>query len=370
MIMQKIKHAFGHFGSRLATQPTVLVRAHPIGLVLILMLLGSSMAYAQVPGEAKRAPRLEDQWKERLNANTVTIIAGSPEDTYLDITHDLAVVLNDENLRILPMVGMGGAQNIRDVLYLKGVDIGITSSQMLRYFASTGELSTALDQRLNYITRLYPEEMHVVAGRNIKKLEDLNGKKVNFSDPGSSTQISARDVFGLLSVSVEEVNMSQADALAAVKKGEIAFPLRGRSRTSIFRRSLSRRSTRTLSTPASRSKPSQSIPSSSPIIGSRRAIDIVASRSSWRPCSRISPNCKSRHGTRNGRRSTSPRNCRAGSVFQRRRIGCNKPNSMSSGPNIRPELELRCPIIRRTSSGCSENSSNGRRARPKNTKRH
>jgi TRAP-type uncharacterized transport system substrate-binding protein len=62
----------------------------------------------------------------------------------------------------------------------------------------------------------------VVAGRNIKTLEDLNGKKVNFSDPGSSTQISARDVFGLLSIPLEEVNMSQADALAAVKKGEIA----------------------------------------------------------------------------------------------------------------------------------------------------
>ena len=204
-------------------QPVALVRVCPIGLILLVMLLAGSMAHAQVPAnESKRAPRLEEQWKEKLNANTVAIIAGSPEDTYLDITHDLAVVLNDENLRILPVVGMGGAQNIRDVLYLKGIDIGITSSQMLRYFASTGELSTALDQRLNYITRLYPEEMHVVAGRNIKKLEDLNGKKVNFSDPGSSTQISARDVFGLLSVSVEEVNMSQADAIAAVKKGEIA----------------------------------------------------------------------------------------------------------------------------------------------------
>jgi uncharacterized protein len=225
--MQTIKHAFRPFGSRRAMQPAVSARMCPIGLMLVAMLLGSPMAQAQAQAQApasesKRAPRLEEQWKEKLNANTVAIIAGSPEDTYLDITHDLAVVLNDENLRILPVVGMGGAQNIRDVLYLKGIDIGITSSQMLRYFASTGELSTALDQRLNYITRLYPEEMHVVAGRNIKKLEDLNGKKVNFSDPGSSTQISARDVFGLLSVSVEEVNMSQADAIAAVKKGEIA----------------------------------------------------------------------------------------------------------------------------------------------------
>ena len=110
-------------------------------LWVVAMGLFASAAGAVEPGtapETTRPPRLEDQWKARLNANTVYIIAGSPEETYLDITHDLSVVLNDDNLRILPMVGMGGAQNIRDVLYLKGVDIGITTSQMLRYFASTG----------------------------------------------------------------------------------------------------------------------------------------------------------------------------------------------------------------------------------------
>ena len=194
-------------------------------LWVVAMGLFASAAGAVEPGtapETTRPPRLEDQWKARLNANTVYIIAGSPEETYLDITHDLSVVLNDDNLRILPMVGMGGAQNIRDVLYLKGVDIGITTSQMLRYFASTGELTSALDQRLTYITRLFSEEMHLVAGRGIRALEDLKGKKVNFSEVGSSTQITARDVFGLLGVAVNEVNLTQADAIAAIKSGEIA----------------------------------------------------------------------------------------------------------------------------------------------------
>ena len=262
MITQDIRQPFRHFGHRLAAQAAGCARS--IGIVRIMILLACALllpagALAQAQGrsqthsqahsqvhpqarsqerpqiqahsqtqtqattsEPKHAPRLEEQWKEKLNANTVAIIAGSPEETYLDISHDLAVVLNDENLRILPIVGLGGAQNIRDVLYLKGVDIGITSSQMLRYFASTGELSGALDQRLDYITRLYPEEMHVLASRDVKTLDDLKDKKVNFSEAGSSTEITARDVFGLLSVSVQEVNMSQADAIAAIKRGEIA----------------------------------------------------------------------------------------------------------------------------------------------------
>ena len=223
MICQRIEPAPPRYGHNLRVPRLISIRSFLFGVAMMSVFAGGAVAVAQVPGpQPARAPRLEEQWKAKLNANIVSIIAGSPEETYLDITHDLAVLLNDDNLRILPIVGMGGAQNIRDVLYLKGVDIGITSTQMLRYFASTGELSTALDQRLNYITRMFPEEMHVVAGRGVKTIEELNGKKVNFSDSGSSTQITARDVFGLLGIAVSEVNLSQADAITAIKNGEIA----------------------------------------------------------------------------------------------------------------------------------------------------
>jgi uncharacterized protein len=229
-------NVLSHFGTRSYDQPRVFRRRASIWLALIVAVATGPFAIAQTVAVQDRArgvsavertaavapQRLEDQWKAKLNANTLAIIAGSPEETSLDIAHDLAVVLNDDDLRVLPIVGLGGAQNIRDVLYLRGVDIGVTSTQMLRYFASTGELTSALDQRLNYITRLYPEEMHIVAGRNIKSLQDLTGKKVNLSEAGSSTQITSRDVFGLLSVDVQEVNMNQADAIAAVKNGEIA----------------------------------------------------------------------------------------------------------------------------------------------------
>jgi uncharacterized protein len=196
-------------------------------LALVNLLLTSSVAVCQTLSRdptrlAAHAPDIDAQWKAKLNANTVSIVAGSADETYLSITQDLAVVLNDDNLRVLPIVGMGGAQNIRDVLYLKGVDIGLTSSHMLRYFASTGELGANLDQRLTYITRMFLEEMHVIAGSGIRTLEDLSGKKVNFSEAGSSTEITARDVFGLLSISVVEVNMSQADAIAKVESGELA----------------------------------------------------------------------------------------------------------------------------------------------------
>jgi TRAP-type uncharacterized transport system substrate-binding protein len=62
----------------------------------------------------------------------------------------------------------------------------------------------------------------VRADSGITALEQLNGKKVNFSDVGSGSQLSARDIFRRLGIQAHEVNMGQADAFEKLKSGEIA----------------------------------------------------------------------------------------------------------------------------------------------------
>jgi TRAP transporter TAXI family solute receptor len=66
--------------------------------------------------------------------------------------------------------------------------------------------------------------MHLIvrADSGINSLADLAGKKVNFSDVGSGTQLSTRDIFERLGIKAQEVNMGQADAFEALKRGEIA----------------------------------------------------------------------------------------------------------------------------------------------------
>jgi TRAP transporter TAXI family solute receptor len=158
-----------------------------------------------------------------MNANTVYVVSGNPNGTYLSVAYDLSAVLDDgDNLRILPMLGKGGGQNIRDVRFLKGVDIGITQSNLLSLFRRTNEIGPIEDQVL-YIARLFNEEMHVIvrADSDISSVDQLSGKTVNFSDIGSGTQLSTRDIFARLGVKATEVNMGQNDAFEALKKGEI-----------------------------------------------------------------------------------------------------------------------------------------------------
>jgi len=167
-----------------------------------------------------------DQFVDELNANTVSVISGNPNGTYLFFAYDMSAVLDDGNkLRVLPVIGKGGGQNTKDILYLKGVDMGITQSNILKYYNKTGEVGKNIANRLRYVTRLYNEEMHLLVAPNINSIEDLRGKKVNFSDIGSGTQISCQLIFEALKIKIQEVNMGQADAFEAIKRGEIAATL-------------------------------------------------------------------------------------------------------------------------------------------------
>jgi TRAP-type uncharacterized transport system substrate-binding protein len=110
---------------------------------------------AQVVVNPRAVPG-RDKFVEDLNANTVTIISGNPNGTYLYLAYDMSAVLDDgDNLRILPVIGKGGAQNTKDVLYLRGVDMGITQSNILKYYNRTGEVGSNIANRLRYVTRLY-----------------------------------------------------------------------------------------------------------------------------------------------------------------------------------------------------------------------
>ena len=160
----------------------------------------------------------------QINANTIAIVSGNINAAWLTLAYDLSAALDDgNNFRVLPVIGKGGAQNVRDVRYLKGIDLGITVTSVLGKFRRSGELGDISD-KIDYITKLSDDDMHVLvrADSGITSLDQLNGKKVNFSDMGSATEVSAGDVFERLGIKPVEVNMGQADAYEKMKTGEVA----------------------------------------------------------------------------------------------------------------------------------------------------
>jgi uncharacterized protein len=162
---------------------------------------------------------------EQPNENTIGLISGSPnsDDTYLQMAYDLADVLNDgDNLRILPIAGVGGPRNIRDVRYLRGIDIGLTQTNILNSFRRSNERMGQIDNKIVYIAKLFNEEVHLVAKRNITSIVQLKGLKVNVDAKGGGTSYSMRDLFKAFGIEVEEVSLSQVEAIEKVRSGEIA----------------------------------------------------------------------------------------------------------------------------------------------------
>jgi uncharacterized protein len=196
-------------------------------LIFAFLLSFSNVSLAQDSRPIKTArndPAQVIRQGEEINQNTIALVSGNLNATYLSIAYDLSAVLDDgDNLRILPVIGKGGGQNIRDVRFLKGIDLGITQSNLLNAFRRSGEIGN-LDDKIVYIAKLYNEEMHFVvrADSGVTSIEQLEGKRVNFSDIGSGTQLSTRDIFERLGIKPIEVNMGQADAAEALKRGEIA----------------------------------------------------------------------------------------------------------------------------------------------------
>jgi TRAP transporter TAXI family solute receptor len=159
---------------------------------------------------------------ERLNQNTLVIISGGLQSTDLAIAHQLSDALDDDDLRVVPMVGAGGARNIRDVRFMKGIDLAITETSLLARLRQSGEIGP-LDDKLVYLAKLFNEELHLVvrADSGLASIDDLKGKTVSLGEPGSGTQLIAHDVLDRLGIAVREVNMAGADAIERMDAGEI-----------------------------------------------------------------------------------------------------------------------------------------------------
>jgi TRAP-type uncharacterized transport system substrate-binding protein len=158
----------------------------------------------------------------RVNDWTVGIAGGLLEGTFIRFAAELAKALDDgDNLRVLPIVTYGAAENVSDLLYLFGVDIAITYSDVLDQYRKSGEVQN-IEQRINYISQLYIGELHVFARPEIRTLADLDGKKVGFNTKGAGPTITGPIVFERLGIHVEPVFINNAIAIEKMKTGELA----------------------------------------------------------------------------------------------------------------------------------------------------
>jgi TRAP-type uncharacterized transport system substrate-binding protein len=107
---------------------------------------------------------------------TIGIMGGEIDGTFMRITTDLTSVLNSDTMRIVPIVGKGSLQNIGDLLHLPGVDLAMVAADALGY-AQTNHLYGADLVKVQYICKLYDNDMHVCAARPSRPWRTCRGSR-------------------------------------------------------------------------------------------------------------------------------------------------------------------------------------------------
>jgi uncharacterized protein len=186
------------------------------------LVLGAMLAATAGRALAQGGPPSITALSQRANSGTVGVISGGVDGTYVRIAADLASVLDDgDTLRVLPILGKGSLQNMQDILVLRGVDIGIVQSDVLA-FARRERLLPGLDALIQYIAKLYDEEVHILARPGLARLEDLAGQVVNVDVRGSGTTMTATLLFEALGIPIRPAHEPQDQALERLRRGEIA----------------------------------------------------------------------------------------------------------------------------------------------------
>jgi uncharacterized protein len=180
-----------------------------ISTLLCLLLAGPAIAQQQPQDLIVRA-----------NQGTVGVITGMEGGTYAQTASDLTILDND-TLRVLPVLGKGSLQNLSDILYLKGIDIGFVQADALTY-AKRHNMFPNLAQGIQYIAKLYNEEVHVLARKDITQLKDLNGQRVNVDVVGSGSAMTAEILLDDLGIHAQIEHQKQITGVQELEHGDIA----------------------------------------------------------------------------------------------------------------------------------------------------
>ena len=167
-----------------------------------------------------------EEKKRQANDIAVSMVVSGLSCTCARFAEDIRNVVNDlspDGIRVLPVLGVGGLQNVNDLLFLNNIDMGVVDEDNLRLLKNRDPaLYANIEQRVQFITKLYNSEFHLLAREDIKSYDDLRGKKVNFGLKDSQTEVTADTVFNSLNIPVQRSYYDNDEAIKRLIAGDIS----------------------------------------------------------------------------------------------------------------------------------------------------
>ncbi len=131
---------------------------------------------------------------------------------------EFAAVLSASDAPGHAIVGPTSPDGLAKVLKTDLADFAIVSLDSL---VSSAKGDPEWMKRVPYVARLAPETLEVIAPKDIKSINGLQGKLVSFGELNSATSTSGRMLFSRLGVTANQTNGPLPEALDALSAGKV-----------------------------------------------------------------------------------------------------------------------------------------------------
>ena len=151
------------------------------------------------------------------------IVTEAPDGTAVRFAQDIAGLVRRFGVALEVVPSAGELATMETLTRRPDTQLGIVPSDVLDFisiFSEDPELRSMA--ALMLVLPLYREEVHVLTRPEIRKLEDLKGRRVAVGAPDSGTLLTTTLLLGTVGIQpAEEMRIGGEEALAALRQGRI-----------------------------------------------------------------------------------------------------------------------------------------------------
>ena len=170
----------------------------------------------------------------RLIAEPIAMVTGSETGTYIQFGKNIASVSEKSGQPILVKKSKGSIDNIIRMMSTENAAFAIVQSDVLGYLSkSTKPKFRRAAKRLRLIFPFYNEEVHLFARKEIKNIDDLQGKIVVVGPKSSGTNMTAWNILKMTGVQPKKrinVKINEGIKLVLKNKADAVFVVAGKPR--------------------------------------------------------------------------------------------------------------------------------------------
>lgn len=152
------------------------------------------------------------------------IVTGVPKGTYYQFGLNLQELVKRNGIVMRVDNSKGSVDNIYAVFKKPRTQLGIVQSDVLAFVAKvdTNPELKQIAKKIQMVSPLYNEEIHLLCNKDISDFSQLSGKRVAIGTENSGNYLTARLLFKVSGIHpAEMLTVGQDDALAQLKEGKI-----------------------------------------------------------------------------------------------------------------------------------------------------